>query len=874
MKTLKNIIITAIFLLISIVGNAQSKQISLSVKNAPIKEVFAEIQQKSGYRILYNDEVVADELRVSVKATNQSVKDILTQMLASTKLTFVLHSDDLIIVTREDLLNKSIEIFGRIADENNQPVEFANVILYEANNPDRIKQGCVSNAQGSYKLVNLLPGNYKIKVSFVGYETLMADISIDNRSEKTIKRDFQLKANIQNLDEVVVEGERRVLTAEAGKLVFYMPTLLKNKSATNAYEALKEIPGVMEQNEQIALLGTSGTTVLIDGKKANMTTAQLMSLLRSIPLSRLENVELMYSVPPQYNIRGSAINVILKQQSDNAESLWQGEVAGEFRNRYYPGGEGRVSVVYLGKQTVVDALYSYGNFRSLNKEILESEHTLKGTVYPVFQESGGINKYQIHNTRLALQHKFSNKDKIDFSYVGMFDLSTNDRTATTKIEGVETDTKTYKSGPSFTHNFKADYSTHFGLNLGADFTLFNVKKDYSVQNVQLPSSALTEKLIYQSKQKIHRTMFYANQSHQLKNNWSIDYGINYSGANTKNLSIVEQNGSSYDEASFDTWQREHIWNFFAGLSKSFSKKLSVQASLAAEYYNAKETSKGETKELWNDVAWFPTLNASYNASPDHMFQFAVSSDKTYPPYWSLNPNNYYIGYYSLVLGNPHLRPQRDYGVGLTYIYKQKYIIRSYLNYIPDYFTQLPYQSREKLQQEFIEQNFTYRQNIGLMGIVWFNIGRRISSRLVANAMYWREKDDEFFDISFDRKTIMTIFNMNNDITLSAKPDIKMNISGYVAPFGGIQGIYDLGASGNLSSSLMWTFDKDRARLILKADDIFNTRTPTASIDYKGQKSILKAYRYTRTFSILFVYRFGGYKEREREEIDTSRFGTK
>lgn len=471
MKTLKNIIITAIFLLISIVGNAQSKQISLSVKNAPIKEVFAEIQQKSGYRILYNDEVVADELRVSVKATNQSVKDILTQMLASTKLTFVLHSDDLIIVTREDLLNKSIEIFGRIADENNQPVEFANVILYEANNPDRIKQGCVSNAQGSYKLVNLLPGNYKIKVSFVGYETLMADISIDNRSEKTIKRDFQLKANIQNLDEVVVEGERRVLTAEAGKLVFYMPTLLKNKSATNAYEALKEIPGVMEQNEQIALLGTSGTTVLIDGKKANMTTAQLMSLLRSIPLSRLENVELMYSVPPQYNIRGSAINVILKQQSDNAESLWQGEVAGEFRNRYYPGGEGRVSVVYLGKQTVVDALYSYGNFRSLNKEILESEHTLKGTVYPVFQESGGINKYQIHNTRLALQHKFSNKDKIDFSYVGMFDLSTNDRTATTKIEGVETDTKTYKSGPSFTHNFKADYSTHFGLNLGADFTL-------------------------------------------------------------------------------------------------------------------------------------------------------------------------------------------------------------------------------------------------------------------------------------------------------------------------------------------------------------------------------------------------------------------
>ena len=101
----------------------------------------------------------------------------------------------------------------------------------------------------------------------------------------------------------------------------------------------------------------------------------------------------------------------------------------------------------------------------------------------------------------------------------------------------------------------------------------------------------------------------------------------------------------------------------------------------------------------------------------------------------------------------------------------------------------------------------------------------------------------------------------------------MNVSGYVSTPGAIQGIYDLGASGNLSSALTWTFDKARARLILKADDIFDTRTPRAFINYKGQKSMLKAYRYTRTFSLSFVYRFGGYKEKERKEVDTSRFGT-
>ena len=116
--------------------------------------------------------------------------------------------------------------------------------------------------------------------------------------------------------------------------------------------------------------------------------------------------------------------------------------------------------------------------------------------------------------------------------------------------------------------------------------------------------------------------------------------------------------------------------------------------------------------------------------------------------------------------------------------------------------------------------------------------------------------------------------MNHDIILSNKPDLQMNISGYVTTPTGIQGVYDLSSAGNLSASVTWVFDRRRAKIILKADDVFNTRIPhTASIDYKGQKSTLKAYRYTRTISLSFIYHFGGYKEKQRKEVDTSRFGT-
>lgn len=854
---------------------AQSKTISLSAKNAPIKEVVAEIQQKSGYRILYNDEVVADDLRVSVEAENVAVKDILNSMLKETELTFIMNNEELIIITKRQYVSLRAEVFGTVTDEKGAPVPYANVVLLQPGDTTRLGYGAVTDEQGYYKLANVKPASYRLQVSFIGYKTQYAEFNVSDDNSRPIVRNFTLLTDETVLQELVVEGQRPAVKAENGKLIYHLPVLLKNKSVTNAYDALKEIPGVMEQDERLTLIGTSGMTVLLNGKKTSMTVAQLTAMLKTIPLSRVEDVEIMYSTPPQYNIRGAAINVKLKQTVDEElQNTRQGEVAGQYAQMTYGVGEGRANMLYLGKTSIVDASYLYRNGRNYSEEKLTGDHTLNDKVYHVNQFGNRTSKGDTHNARLALQHTLPNKDQAEISYTGIFSNTRSDRTAVTDIESMHHHSTISLSGPSSTHNFKADYTLHIGLKMGGDYTLHSDRSDYLLKITPSESASETQKLSYQSEQKIHRMTFYANQSHQLKNNWGINYGFNYSGAKTRNCSDAEQDGSDFENASFDTRQREDIWNFFAGITKSFSQKLSVQASMAAEYYKATETRNRQTNTLWNDVAWFPTFNVSYTSSADHIFQFALLSDKLYPSYWSLNPSVFYFSSYGVTYGNPHLRPQRDYGVSLTYIHKRKYVIRPYLNHIPDYFVQLPYQSREKLQQEFMEQNFTFRQNIGLLGVVPFNIGKRISSRVTANIMYMREKDDAFFDLSFDRKTVLGILQMNHDIILSNKPDLQMNVSGYVTTPTAIQGIFDLGASGNLAGSFTWTFHRDKARLILKGEDLLNTRVPVATIDFKGQKSKLDAFQDRRAVSLSFVYRFGGYKEKERKEVDTSRFGTR
>lgn len=133
------------------------------------------------------------------------------------------------------------------------------------------------------------------------------------------------------------------------------------------------------------------------------------------------------------------------------------------------------------------------------------------------------------------------------------------------------------------------------------------------------------------------------------------------------------------------------------------------------------------------------------------------------------------------------------------------------------------------------------------------------------------KMDDFYDIPFNRSIWFGQFKLDNDFKLSAKPDIRLNLTGvYTTP--AIQGIMDLSKSYYVSGGLTWTFNQQRARLILNATDIFNSRLPFVKTDYKGQKSTMKTFQDTRMVSLSFVYRFGGFKEKERKEVDTSRYG--
>jgi len=88
----------------------------------------------------------------------------------------------------------------------------------------------------------------------------------------------------------------------------------------------------------------------------------------------------------------------------------------------------------------------------------------------------------------------------------------------------------------------------------------------------------------------------------------------------------------------------------------------------------------------------------------------------------------------------------------------------------------------------------------------------------------------------------------------------------------IQGIYDIDVTSNVSSALIWKFADDKARLTLKAEDIFSGQNARTHINISNQLNNMYVFRDTRLVSLTFKYNFSGYKKKQVEEVDKSRFG--
>lgn len=762
-------------------------------------------------------------------------------------------------------------ISGKVMDGKEQPVDGVAVILQTLDSV--YVDAVVTDTLGDFRLNHPLDQSYRLIFQHILYNTIGKKITTANVGTVVLEeKDYQLA-------EITVKGERPQVKLEGGKLTYDVPQLMKDKTATNAFEIIKDLPGLIERNDNLELVGASRLNIILNGQLTTMSADQLIQLLKTMPASRVEKAEVMYNAPAKYNVKGALLNVVLSKNESETPS-WQGETGVDYTQYRHAGGDAHVNLLYTNKGFSIDFLLNGNKRRDVMGEDMLARHTLNSGMTEISQHNRALVHVNRGTVRLGMDYTFANEDKLSLAYYLKGDKVLSDRDAFTsyldlsKPENKSESTSLVRDdGHSAIHNIRLQYDGHAGISAGADFTRYHSP---SVLDYQDTNGSRTD-MINNTRQDVSRWSVFLNKTHSFASGWGLNYGVHGGYASSKNYSeYLYDQGAGYEmdeEALEDNTQKEYIVDIFAEVSKSFGERFSATVGLKGEYFKSDYASSRENMNLWNEGALFPTVSLSYTFSPRHILQFDISSDKTYPGYWQVSPQVTPLNSYSEVAGNPLLKPYRTYEGQMVYIFRQKYMLVAFCEYTPDYFAQLPYQSDTELKTVFRFENMDYSLEAGLAVIIPFNVGRFWNSRITLRGWRMQEKNDNFHGISYNREAYLGLAHMSNTFNLCDKPNLKMTIDGqYVTP-GAIQGIYDLGSMYEISAGLKWTFLNDRASLTLKGDDIFASSIPrTIKINQDNQWSRMRKLNDERCLKLSFVWKFGGYKEREHDSIDTSRFG--
>lgn len=177
---------------------AQTKNVTLDVKDMPLREVFKQVKEQTGTKFVYSEVEIQKGTNVTLRFENLPLKEALDRIFESQPYTFEIRGD---IVAVQPIFSKNAEpekgkirtIKGRVTDENGQPVPGANIWLKGSS------LGVPSDIDGNYTLT--FDDSYKVVVvSFVGYKSV--EEVIGNREVI----DFRIYPDNETMEEVVVTG--------------------------------------------------------------------------------------------------------------------------------------------------------------------------------------------------------------------------------------------------------------------------------------------------------------------------------------------------------------------------------------------------------------------------------------------------------------------------------------------------------------------------------------------------------------------------------------------------------------------------------------------------------------------------------------------
>ena len=731
------------------------------------------------------------------------------------------------------------KLTGTILEKSStNPLGFASVAIYSP--ADSLVAGGISEENGKFS-IDVPFGEYYALIEFMGFESHQTEpIRFSRENNRVDLGNISLESSAENLDEVVVQGEKTLMELSLDKRIFNVGKDLANAGGT-ATDILMNLPSVSVDPEgNVMLRGSSNVRILIDGKPSGLVSFKGSAGLRQLQANMVERVEVITNPSARYEAEGMAgvINIVLKK--DNQQGL-----NGSFE---LIGGTplnlgASANLNYRHNRINWFINYSYARRHQPYVSELYQEVYEDGETQILLQNNSGKVKGNNNNIRGGLDYYFSEQSILTLSY--LWRRSDAHRITNIRYEDYLNSTDNFlgyslrkqdeteqEPNSEIAVNYKKTFGEK-GHELTAAFTYLNywensdqlfTEQSYDPNCTAIPGGSLTQTSLNDEYE--NQYLFQLDFVRPSGNDGKLETGLRTSFRDMKNDFIVSEADESGQLSPIPGLDNIFLYNenilAAYGIYGNKAGAWTYQAGLRAEYTDVEtileETNEENPREYTN---LFPSAHVTYNVTEENAFQLSYSRRVQRPVYNDLSPYVTFSDQRNFFSGNPDLNPEFTdaFELGhIKYFEKGTLFSTAYYRNTTDKIERIRTVNEEgnSVTQPY---NLTGEQSFGLelsadyRPKTWWKLDLNLN-------FFHADIDGSNIQSDYEAKTTSFLARQTSRFTLEGGWDLQLRAN-YDARQKTAQGVRKGIFFMDFSASKVIL--EDRGRLILTANDILNSR---------------------------------------------------
>jgi len=605
----------------------------------------------------YDINFIANELedfRVTTDVKNKSVTDAILQVVGLYPIRVVRNDERKIYVECTHKTNRHLT--GRLVDESNSPVAFANIALLSPTDSTLLGGG-VSNENGDFVIPYERP-TVLARISFVGYKTIYRLCSSEHIGT------IRMQTEAYTIKGVVVKGDIPQYQMTTGGLTVDIQNSLLRDVGT-ADDVLSMLPQVQGEDGNFTVFAKGTPEIYINNKKVQNARQEL----KQLKSTDIKSIDVITSPGARYNAEVGAVIRIktIQRQGDGMSVEAYSQV--KRNNKWTTYDDMTVKHRKGGLEIFGTLEFTNGN-HSEDNTIMTDTHA-NGNQVDIRQYAPNTFWYTEMGGKLGASYEFDENNSIGFSYdlngslyQGGEAVCEQTITRNNVLEG-NIDQFMSITAADRPHHAANIYYVGKAGKLGIDFNGSWIWKKTSRDQVSIErSQQLADQDMHTY--NVNRNRLLAGKLVLTYPIWKgeLSFGSEATHSNShgiyRNVELVVP--PSDDEiresniAAFTEYQlRLGEWSVGGGLRYE---------AVNSDYYSFGEY-QSEPSRNYRD--FFPNLSVGWQRGKWGV-ELSYSKRISRPSYQSLNSNVQYDNRYEYEGGNPLLRPtiKQNIDLGITY----------------------------------------------------------------------------------------------------------------------------------------------------------------------------------------------------------------